>query len=113
MKVFLCTLLLAFTTTASAQSSDERFSEKLEKSSLPASEKRFVLEQREFEKKRSKIQSLIEQGIPEAHRDLGDLYATPSQFQNKTLALKHYKEARKLKVPGIAPRIDKLTHQNK
>ena len=112
MKVFLCTLLLAFTALAYAQSSDERFSEKLEKSSLPASEKSFVLKRREFDKKRSEIQSLIEQGVPEAHRDLGDLYATPSQFQNKSLALKHYKEARKLRVPGIAQRIDKLTHQN-
>lgn len=112
MKVVICTLLLAFTTSASAQSSDERFFKKLEKSSLPASEKHFVLEQREFEKKRLKIQSLIEQGVPEAHRDLGDLYATPGQFQDKRLALKHYKEANKLRVPGIVPRIDKLTHQN-
>lgn len=108
---FLFLACCLFYTTAVAQSSDERFSQKLEQSSLPHHEKMMLEERRKFVRESSRLETLARRGAPELYVELGDLYNKPSQFQDKHKALQFYQKAQQLNVMGVNAKIEKLKQE--
>tara|TARA_Y100000310_G_C20704207_1_gene833391 strand:- start:23047 stop:23403 length:357 start_codon:yes stop_codon:yes gene_type:complete len=108
---FLFLACYLFNTTAVAQSSDERFSQKLEQSSLPQHEKMMLEERRKFLRESSRLETLARRGAPELYVELGDLYYKPSQFQDRNKALEYYQKAQQLNVMGVNAKIEKLKQE--